>query len=656
MPKADHRAPLEDDDDRDDANARQCTDIICCILFVVFFWYWLTLFSMGWDKGSYQKLLGGIDWEGNTCGIKNNTSGKDMSTKKLLYWCVTEDFQVTDGVCVEECPQFSATGPISEANSIMCPGSYTEPKVEDVPHGTGTTVHISMTRELMLMKKVRTDVFPPVAGMYCLPRANLQNAKEMMAVILARGQMSGPAAKLSNFIKGFNESRTVLSFMAFLAIVLSFGFIFTLQHFVKVIVYVIIIFVWLLLAGFTGITAYSTLDPKTNVFCRWELKNCDGIGWTVAIISGCCLLAYTIFLCCERKTLRTTIRSVKKSCKILRDLPTLVLEPVISLLFKMALFIFSVSGLTLLASMGDIVPAEGYFTPKNSGVSISGVDREIDLPNELRIYIGIFIFGWLWLHEFITALGQYAVSHAVVIRQLNADESCRSFPLMTGVLNGIAYHTGTIAFGSFIIGVLRFLTGVCSGIAKQAKRPDGSTNPAVRIACCCCAACLKCLTDVMQSVNEMAYVQCAINGTGYVGSCKHVAVMLIKHADIFVMVHGITKAIRCLGILSVSGLCTFGYYFVTSQDVSGLFEDVIKGSSTVIATSSRMGTVVAVGLITLAISSSFMTTFDMIADSLAYCVVHQQEMGVLEEKEGEIWESEDEDEETTDHHYVAHHR
>ena len=108
------------------ASNRKCTDLLCLILFLVFWMGMLIIAGVGFSSGQPEKLVFGTDWKGRTCGAKANAKNgvpeydfKDY--KNLLYPRLNEDLydlqmsgaSLTNpdnlkkffGVCVKECPE-----------------------------------------------------------------------------------------------------------------------------------------------------------------------------------------------------------------------------------------------------------------------------------------------------------------------------------------------------------------------------------------------------------------------------------------------------------------------------------------------------------------------------------------------------------------------
>ena len=101
-------------------SSRNCTDIICCLVFVVAIVGFVACAAYGVSAGDPRKLLIGWDSDGNGCGYSEATKdypvlywseppGADMveAVKSFDYDKVLE--LLNTGTCVKECPTNGAT-------------------------------------------------------------------------------------------------------------------------------------------------------------------------------------------------------------------------------------------------------------------------------------------------------------------------------------------------------------------------------------------------------------------------------------------------------------------------------------------------------------------------------------------------------------------
>jgi len=601
------------DTDADDADPRQCTDRCCFMVFIAYLGVMLHIFVYSLQHGNINKLVHGIDWQGQICGVSPN-----VTHKSLLYWC-PDEYGLSlgkDGICVSSCPSTTST-------KHKCPGTPRPLTTHSTKNNGDETVTLTVTRDLSWTADVPTS---NILGMYCLPS---QNAS-LLTSLTSIGQLSGPTAQVVLALKGIYDSWIFLVGVAVFAIIAGFIFLFVLTFFVEVIVYLVVSIVFLLLLGSGGYLTWMAFNPDYNFYTSY--CNPD-VSKKCALISGIVVLIlwvlYMVAVACARTAIKVTVLSVKKACKTLEDLPVLAFAPLVQVCVQSIIIVVVLYSIGWVASMGKIASGS---TPVDalSGVSVSGVGRSLQLHDWQKAYLAVWAFGAVWILETSTAWGQYALSYSVVIHALNKDELVdpvhRAFILSRGYANGLVFHLGTLAFGGFIVGVLKVLTAVCSYLAKQLKSDDGNiANQVASMMCCCCSCFLGFLTDTMEKVNEMVYVDCAICSSNYLSAATNVASIIAQFPESVVLGRGIIGAIRMIGTLALGGGCTFlAHLALTSTNVSTGLESLHTGASAGVYTSSIFGTTVASGVICFIFSGTFMMAFDQISNALIYTMLFRK--------------------------------
>lgn len=70
---------------------------------------------------------------------------------------------------------------------------------------------------------------------------------------------------------------------------------------------------------------------------------------------------------------------------------------------------------------------------------------------------------------------------------------------------------GSIAFGAFIIALIRFIKMIFYYLAKKAQK-QGGDNPAIKAIVCCAACILECIEKICDYLNEAAFCYMAVTG------------------------------------------------------------------------------------------------------------------------------------------------
>jgi len=337
--------------------------------------------------------------------------------------------------------------------------------------------------------------------------------------------------------------------------------------------------------------------------------------------------------------IEVTIGSIKGATGALTAMPTLLLAPIVQNALQIAWVIYGLYGLGWIISCGRVVTSNPMDDLIGGGaVSVSGLKRHIEFDSNLYWLCAYWVFGMIWIHEVITALGKMAISHAVVVYEFYGHSKC--LPLSRGYANGICWHLGTLAFGGFVIGVLKVLAMIASYIANQSKEGGGVGNTVKKAVCCCCMCCLNCLIKLAEMVNEMVYVDVVIEGHDYMSACAAVIKLVTKDPFVFGIVAGATAVIKYLGIavLGVGGtyLC---HFLLTNPSVAESALGQVGAPDGMLATSSVLGATIGAGVICFCISSAFMMVFDTTADTLAYATMWKMDNEWPNVEEPEHWKN-----------------
>ena len=88
------------------------------------------------------------------------------------------------------------------------------------------------------------------------------------------------------------------------------------------------------------------------------------------------------------------------------------------------------------------------------------------------------------------------------------------------------YHLGTLAFGSLIIGIIRFIQAILNRIEKTLGKYN---NDLTKCLLCVCKCCFWCLEKFMRFINKNAYIMCAIKSTNFCVSAKDAFSLLMRN-------------------------------------------------------------------------------------------------------------------------------
>jgi len=272
-------------------------------------------------------------------------------------------------------------------------------------------------------------------------------------------------------------------------------------------------------------------------------------------------------------------------------------------------------------STGKVVPTSSPV--QQGGLKIEGMHRTLEFSALEWLGVLYWAFGIVWIMETMNALGQFAISHAVVnFTSTTSHGSSRScFPVLRGYTTGLVFHLGSIALGGFVLGVLKILAAVLTFLARQARDEAGVRGALARAVCCCCAQCALVLEQALSMVNDLVYTDVALHGSGYMEAAETVVRVAASNPAEYALLKGCAMAVRVLGVLVITGASTvLAFQGLGSPALRAALERrVSPAAAAVLETSSVQGTTAAVALISLQIAMTFMTVFYQTTHTLTYC-------------------------------------
>jgi len=576
------------------------------ILFVAFAYGMCTIYAGARAEGNLAKLTHGFDWKGDVCGVDGA-----VANQSYLFWCAPgdgEELTLLNAICVSSCPAGADT-------SHWCPGAAT-PFTHREPIKDGKQeVVIGMSRTL----EVQHDYASIQAWQYCFPTQNLA----LLQRIMDSTHVASFTKQIYLACNSALESWRFLVGVAGASIVIGYLFLFVLWFCFAKLVYGLVVAAHLVLLAATGLFIHAGFHEKNNFFTSYFDEHQARLAtWTCAAASLAAWVLFSIFCCYSRNAVNITIDSVKASCEVITHIPTILLQPLAHSLLVISTLLTLLYGLAWLLSTGKVVPADAPL--KQGGIEIEGLHRNIEFTGWQWGCIAYWIFGLVWIFETLNALGQFAISHAVVL--FACFHTAEWFPMLHGYFAGLTFHLGTLAFGGFVIGLLKVLAAVMAYLARQADGDAGVQGVVARVCCCCCAQCVLLIEWVMSMVNELVYTDVALRGVGYMEAAGNVVRIASSNPAAYVGIKGSATAIRVLGVSMIGGLGTFlSYQALSCTALHHKLDAIFEDASSILVTSNILGTTIAAGFICFYIAMAFMMVFYQTVYTLMYCTL----IGVL---------------------------
>ncbi|CAM5105338.1 unnamed protein product [Natator depressus] len=602
---------------------RSCTDIICCILFVVFLAGYIVVGILAWLYGDPRQVIYPRNSTGSYCGIGGNRDKPYVLYFDLLK-CVTSlnilatamnGLQCpTTQICVASCPDafwvvppvglLPGTKPADVLNQAWC-----EPSL-NLSHTTLTVSQI-LSRELCPQYTIATTpifnrCFPnfntPAMDNFSLPNRTPNETKELISSGAQQIVKSLNAKDIGTKIfEDFASSWYWILIGLLIAMVLSLLFLLLLRLVAGVLVWALILGV--LAVGAYGIyhcwREYSALRTAgasiSNVGFTTNLSVYSSVQETwlaaliiLAVVEGV-LLLLLIFL---RKRILIAIALIQESSRAIGYMMSTLFYPLVTFLLLLICVAYWAMTALYLATSGTPlyrVTSSNSSDPRCSGISGNdtcnpmtfNASRYLPCPAvgcafytydaeglfqrnlfNLQLYNAL---GLLWGANFALALGQCVLAGAFAAYYWARDKP-RDIPacaLGGAFLRTLRYHTGSLAFGALILTIVQLIRILLEYLDHKLK---GAQNPFTRCLLCCLKCCFWCLEKFIKFLNRNAYIMIAIYGKNFCTSAKNAFKLLMRNIIRVVVLDKVTDLLLFFGkLLVVGGVGVLGFFFFSGR-------------------------------------------------------------------------------------------
>ncbi|CAG7833342.1 unnamed protein product [Allacma fusca] len=227
-------------------------------------------------------------------------------------------------------------------------------------------------------------------------------------------------------------------------------------------------------------------------------------------------------------------------------------------------------------------------------------------------------FGLIWLLCFIEDFGEMVLagSFAGWYWTFNRKKDLITFPVASSFSRTFRYHLGTIAFGSLIISVIKFIRFFLEYVDYKLRQYN--ENPIAKAILCCCKCCFWCLEKFMKFINRNAYIMCAVYGKNFCTSARDAFFLLMRNAIRAFVLDKVTDFLLFMGkVVIVGGVSILSFYVFSGK--YGILDDYIP----VLHFYFVPVIIIAVG--TYFISSLFFSVYSMAVDTLFLCFLEDCE-------------------------------
>jgi len=312
-----------------------------------------------------------------------------------------------------------------------------------------------------------------------------------------------------------------------------------------------------------------------------------------------------IMVCCGYSQLKVAIDVIDAAADYTKKTKRIIGVSVLYFVLQMIVFIIWLFSVACLWSWGDIRVDNVKYQTKETFFPKGQKDN--------FYYALLFmIFGIMWILEWMTAQVNFVCMCSAATYYFNSDSEHEG-DAEVGFAFHVAYfkHAGSLAFGSFLIALVKFIELVFMTAAEAALKHSGD-NAAMKCAIRCAECLMKCFEDIVDYVNKSAYAYMAVTGDSFCTSALNAFLLQLKHGLGFVFAKFLAEMFILVGKIFITLLNMLMTYCLMKY----AFKDY-EGDD---AMTSATGPLVVVAIVTFLCASVFLGLFDETVLALMTCV------------------------------------
>ena len=606
------------------SRSRSCTDVLCLALFLVFLGGWVAIGVLGFMEGDPDQLVYPSNSRGEICGRGDYVDQPsllfyDLSKCTFGLGCSTPQ------VCVSACPN-KTTSLYAYALALTegMAGNYGSFDIDyqkqfcdpGISTEEWNTIKDDGDELLKLIDDRRCPSYlissKPLVGR-CVPDFGLfsndtdditdedgnplKNGEGQTFTFKAAKDMINNILDILN-LRGFSEkvwadlvkSKWMILAGEAVGVLIAFLWIFLMRFVTGIMVWLSLFltigllglstaYTWVKYDSFQGTPSITDVNPIEDGFGIYlQLKDTWLAFFIISIILLIIIVLVTLFL---RKRISLAIALISESSRAVGSILSSVFFPLVTFLLQVVVMAWFVAVCIFLASSSEqeyrLVftgegPAPGSCSANTTcdptNTTLITDDCQCSFyklsSNELENYLQLYnIFGLFWGLCFVAALGEMVLAGAFSSWYWVLDKSdLQTLPVLSSLGRTFRYHTGTLAFGSLIIAIIKMIRLMLQYVQDKLEE-KGADNPVVKVLLCLCKCCFWCLEKFMKFINRNAYILTAINGSNFCKSAKDAFSLILRNCVRVAVLDKVTDFLIFLGKLVVTGsvtLLSFWYF------------------------------------------------------------------------------------------------
>ncbi|XP_077413840.1 choline transporter-like protein 2 isoform X1 [Vanacampus margaritifer] len=597
---------------------RGCTDIVCCIFFIIAILLYIAVGILAWSQGDPRKVIYPTDSRGQFCG----QAGTPLENKPLLFYfnimkcaspMVLLEFQCpTTQMCVEKCPEKFMT--LIKAYSNRKDFDYYKSFCKE-----GVTNSMAITEILKLglcpamltpSKPFTRRCFPALGqkgGVITVGNnshfddgtGKMRDAKDLLDGVKNATVVIEARQVVMKIFEDYTQSWYWILIGLVIATVLSLIFIVLLRFLAGIMVWVMVALV-IIVIGYGIFHCYmeyaalkgtpgadvtlQDLGFQTDFSVYLQIRQTWLAFMIILAIVEVIIILLLIFL---RKRILIAIALIKEASKTIGHVMCSLLYPLFTfLLLAIVIAYWATTAVFLSTSNEPIYKVFNETACEHSRktcdpANYTTTSMKAQCPDSECLFafyggetvyhkylIGLQfynVFLFFWCANFVTALGQMTLAGAFASYYwaFVKPDDMPSFPIFSSLGRSLRYHTGTLAFGSLILSIIQIIRVLLEYLDHKLK---GAHNKCTRFLMCCLKCCFWCLEKCIKFLNRNAYIMVAIYGKNFCTSARDAFFLLMRNMIRVAVLDKVTDFLLFLGKLLIVGLVgVFAFFFFSGR-------------------------------------------------------------------------------------------
>lgn len=623
---------------------RKCTDILCCLIFFLFFCGMLAILFVTLPNSNYKYMYIPTDHRGLLCGYDNRklkvTDADDLPNlekKPYLFWVRPGKPGYSRSFCVESCPTI---GYFSDAFSKMANstenGYQGFPETEECgtfnkPDNTEVKVYATVenySESATDTSRYENRFFCPYATEKVIDRcfpvtAAFQNiidgAEETITDLMENVTLAVDAVStVSRAIQDVYDLIWPIAACVGGALVISLIWQLLLRFLACVMVWLSILLAGAGLAFLTYMCwlqwhnefgNHQTIENYTFGFISTDLnKSVFKVLFWIMIVIDAIFVLLVIFLFTR---IILSIKLIGLVSKMFARIPSLFFFPVFIYILMFIWWVYVVGVACVLFGAGTPTRKFVSYTEDDPNAVVDYIDMEYNkIIQGMAIYHAV---GWIWITCFLSALGEMTVAGVVAQWFFTRKEDrrkwrCCSFMVTKSFFRCLRYHIGTLALGSFIITVCKVVRAFIEYIDQKTRN---SQNTLARCCFKCMKCCLWCLEKFLKFLNRNVYILTAIHGYSFCPGCCKAFNLILRNCVRVATLNSVSSFTFFMGKLFISAGMTAVAIYVFPMVKPDIQFIVVPA--------------VIVFVCSWLAAGVFMGVFDMAIDAMFICFLEDEE-------------------------------